>query len=303
MNWLNYHHLMYFRTIATEGSISKASKKLNVGQSALSVQLKQLENSFNLKLFERRNRQLFLTEAGKSALKYANQIHSLGNELIEVLHNKEHSTQQHLSIGSLDSVPKNLVVKVIENCQKYQNCHITSLDGTGEDLYRQLMAHTLDVVISNHHIVSSTDKSVYTKSIGKYKLGIYASQKYAALTAGFPKSLANQPLILPTTHSKLRHDVEHYFESHKIPVKVIADTQDTTVQKLLALDGQGLIAEPEFAVKSLLREKKLIRVGNLKGVYEEFFLTSTKRVIENKIANHLMKNFEFNRPASEKYIP
>lgn len=258
MNWLNYHHLLYFRAIATEGSISKASEKLLVGQPALSAQLKQLEESFSEKLFERRNRKLILTDAGKAALKYANQIHDLGSELLEVLNSKSHSAKPRLGIGSMDSIPKNLVVQIIQAARKFQDCHVTALDGTGDELYRLLTAHSLDVIISNHHLIFGDDKSVFSRSIAKLKIGVYGAKPFLPLKKGFPKSLVGQPLILPTQHSKLRHDVDHFFESHKIVINVVADTQDTTVQKLLAAEGEGLIVEPEFAVKVLLAEKKTI---------------------------------------------
>lgn len=293
MNWLNYHHLMYFRTIATEGSISKASEKLLVGQPALSAQLKQLEAYFDQKLFERRNRRLILTDAGKVTLKYANLIASLGTELQEVLQSQSHTVRPHLKIGALDSVPKVMIVKLIETARKIGDCHVTALDGAGDQLYRELVTHSLDLVVSNHHLVNQDDQSVYTRSIGKLPINVYGAPKFKNLRKAFPGSLNNQPVILPTSHSKLRHDVEHYLKENQVYCNVIADTQDTTIQKLLACDGVGLIIEPDFAVRQLVREGKLIKIGALAGVYEEFFLISARRVVENPIAVKLMKSFSF----------
>lgn len=301
MNWLNYHHLMYFRTIATEGSISKASEKLRVGQPALSAQLKQLEESFEQKLFERRNRKLFLTEAGKATLKYANQINSLGGELLEVLHNKSHTIRPHITLGSLDSVPKNLVTNVIQAVRKFQDCHVTALDGSGDDLYRELTNHSIDVVISNHLVMPSDDKSMFSRSIARLKIGVYGTKNYLGLKKGFPHSLKNQPMILPTLHSKLRHDIDHFFTSKKIPMQVLSEAQDTTVQKLLACEGDGLIVEPDFAVKQMIKDKRLFKLGYLEGVYEEFFLSSTKRVVGNPIVTYLMNDYNFVRPKQEHY--
>ncbi|MCB0367614.1 MAG: LysR family transcriptional regulator [Bdellovibrionaceae bacterium] len=301
MNWLNYHHLMYFRSIATEGSISRASEKLMVGQPALSAQLKQLEEFFDQKLFERRNRQLILTDAGKATLKYANQIHSLGRELLEVLSSKSHSIRPHITIGSLDSVPKNLVVNIMQSARRFQDCHVTALDGTGDELYRQLISHSVDVVVSNHLVIPADDKSVFSRSIARFKIGVYGAKKFIHLKKGFPASLKNQPMILPTLHSKLRHDIDHFFTSKKISVQVLSEAQDTTVQKLLACDGAGLIAEPEFAVKSMIDEHKLFKLGYLSGVYEEFFLSSTKRVVENPVVNYLMEDYSLRRPKGEYF--
>ncbi|MCB9026525.1 MAG: LysR family transcriptional regulator [Bdellovibrionaceae bacterium] len=301
MNWLNYHHLMYFRSIATEGSISRASEKLRVGQPALSAQLKQLEEFFDQKLFERRNRKLILTDAGKATLTYANQIHSLGGELLEVLQSKSHSIRPHITIGSLDSVPKNLVVNIIQAVRRFKDCHVTALDGTGDELYRQLTTHSIDVVISNHLVIPSDDKSMFSRSIARLKIGVYGSSKFLELKKSFPESLKNKPMILPTLHSKLRHDINSFFTNKKISIQVLSDAQDTTVQKLLACEGEGLIAEPEFAVKSMVKEKKLHRLGYLEGVYEEFFLISTKRIVGNPIVTHLMNEYSFTRPHNEYF--
>ena len=232
MSWLNYHHLMYFKTIATEGSISKASEKLMVGQPALSAQLKQLEEYFDQQLFERRNRKLFLTEAGKATLKYANQIFNLGSELQEVIKDKSYSMRPHLNIGALDSVPKNLTVKVIEAARRIQNCHITALDGTGDELIRQLDAHTIDIAITNYPFNSDPNTSFYSRSIGRYPIALYGAKKFEKLKKGFPESIQGAPIILPTPHSKLRHDVDHYCEVNSVHPEVVAETQDTIVQKL-----------------------------------------------------------------------
>tara|TARA_B100001248_G_scaffold261335_2_gene252197 strand:- start:26080 stop:26973 length:894 start_codon:yes stop_codon:yes gene_type:complete len=294
MSWLNYHHLLYFKTIATEGSISKASEKLNVGQPALSAQLKQLEESFDQKLFERKNRQLILTDAGKATLKYANQIYSLGTELQEMLRDKTFSVRPHLNIGSLDSVPKHLSVRLIQAAQKIQDCNITLLDGTGDELYRQLINHSIDLVLANHHIMAdSEEKSVYSRCIGKLPVHVYGAKEFAPLQDNFPQSLEGQSFILPTNHSKLRHDIEHFFEAANINYKVSVNVQDTAIQKFLAMEGVGLIAEPEFAVKRYLDEGKIVKLGSLKGVFEEFFLISTKRIVDNPIATQLMRDFSF----------
>ena len=298
---LNYHHLMYFRTIATEGSISKASQRLRVGQPALSSQLKQLEEYFGENLFERRNRSLILTEVGQVALEYANQIHSLGLELVDSMHSHGSSQKIHLSLAAIDSIPKNLIIHLMESVQKYRECSITALDGTGDELYRQLISHQVDVVVSDYHFTPGADRRVFSKTLGKFKLGVYGAESYLSLKKGFPQSLEGQPMILSTTHSKLRHDIEHFFESNDMPLNVLMSTQDTSIQKILAVDGQGLIVEPEFAVKELIDEGKLFKIGYLPGVFVDYFLNSTKKLVRNPILEYLMEGYLFKRPKSEKF--
>lgn len=293
MAWLNYHHLLYFRTIAAEGSISKASEKLRVGQPALSAQLKQLEEYFGQQLFERKNRRLILTDAGRAAFRYANQIFELGIELRQVIQDKSFSVRPHLQIGALDSVPKHLIAALVAEARKSSNCHVSVVEGGAEMLSKELLTHSLDIVVANFPLVTTSEKTIFSRSIGKEKVAIYGPKEFRSLKKGFPQSLNSQNFIMPTIHSKLRHDLEQFFDDNKILCSVVAETQDTAIQKLLCADGHGLIAEPRFAMKEVLKEKKIIELGVLEDVYEEFFILSTKRVVENPIANGLIKNFSY----------
>src|SRR5687768_16557914 len=134
MDWLNYHHLFYFRAIATEGSIARAAEKLLLGQPTLSAQLKQLEQKIGKDLFERRNRKLVLTEAGRAALEYANEIFRLGNEMLEVLQDRTPEGRPHLQIGALDSVPKAVVLKMVTAVHQIAPCTVSILEGKGDEL-------------------------------------------------------------------------------------------------------------------------------------------------------------------------
>ncbi len=283
---------MHFRTIATEGGISKAADKLLLGQSGLSSQLKKLEESFGHELFERKNRSLHLSEAGKIALKYANEIHQKGEELLEVLKDGTLSLTTRLYLGALDSVPKHLITNMIEEARRIAKCQITVLEGRGEELLREVSSHQLDIVISNYP-APATEKGVSSRSLGKAPIAIFGSSKHRKLKKKFPESISGQPMILPTHHSKVRQDVDHYFSLRSISYKTLAEIQDTSVQKILAMNGKGLVPLPEFSVKDLVREKKLFKLGVLKGVYEEFWMISAKRSILNPVAADLLRSFKF----------
>lgn len=289
--WLNYHHLYYFRTIAHEGGIAKAAEKLRLGQPTLSTQLRQLEESLGHLLFDRRKRALILTEAGKVALEYADSIFRSGDELIQVLDDKSFSGRTDVKFGALDSVPKRLLLSLMEGALKEGNCSVSLLEGRGDELFRELLAHQIDLIISNYPPATSDLGRVYSRSIAKVPVAVFGAPKYAHLKKGFPRSLEGQPFVLPTSHSKLRHDLDHYFTVNKLRVIPVAETQDTSVQKLLGIEGHGLIPLPEFTTRDLIGEKKLIKVGSLAEVKEEFWLISAERKIENPIAARIMKSF------------
>jgi len=290
MLWLNYHHLHYFYTIAKEGSIAKAAEKLKIGQPTLSTQLKQLEESLGKKLFERRKQRLYLSEAGKLAYEYAEQVFQLGGEMVAALQDRLQNNRVHVQIGALDSVPKNVILKVILQAYKHGNCNVSVLEGAGGDLLRELGAHQIDLLLSNYP--ANVDfKAVYAKSIARLDVVVCGSAKFKHLRKGFPHSLEGQPFIFPTVHSKLRRDLDHFFLVNDIRVDRIAETQDTSLQKLLGQEGVGLIPIAKTAAEDLVKEKKMVVLGTLKGIYEEIWLMAADRKINNPIAAGLMKSF------------
>ena len=293
MTWLNYHHLYYFWITAQEGSISNASRKLSVGQPTISTQIKNLEESLNQNLFNRKSRGLHLTEAGKVVLDYANQIFTLGNELMEVIKDETFSKRTHIQFGVLDSIPKSLVQSLIHSAQKIAPCAITVLEGGGDYLFRELQAHRIDLVISNFSPTIGGSKQYFSRLLAKIPITIFSTKKFQPLKREFPESLQDQPFIMPSLHSKLRHDLNHFFQINKITVDVIIETQDTSIQKLLGNEGMGLVPLPDFAGKELVKEGKLIKIGSLRGVTEDFWLVSSPRKFSNPIAETLMKSFEW----------
>lgn len=293
MKWLNYHHLFYFRTIAKAGGIAKAAEKLRLGQPTLSTQLKQLEDALGRSLFERKNRSLVLTEAGKIALDYAENIFRTGDELLQVLEDGAVSGRTDVKIGALDSVPKRLLSNLVRAALKEKNVTVSLLEGRGDELFRELFSHQLDLIVSNYPPSSLEFGRIYSRSLAKVPVAVFASAEFIGLKKKFPESLNGQPFILPTAHSKLRHDLDHYFKINGLRIIPIVETQDTSLQKLLGIDGLGLIPLPEFTAKDLVGEKKLVKLGTLQDVREEFWLISAARKIENPVAARLMKSFHF----------
>lgn len=288
MQWLNYHHLYYFRVIAMEGSIAKAAEVLRLGQPTLSAQLKQLEGMLGKQLFERRNRKLVLTEAGKAALEYANEIFRLGDEMVEVMNDRTPEDQQHVQIGALDSVPKSILLSIVMKAYKIAPCTVSILEGNGDSLFRELRAHRLDLIVSNYPSEASAEERVYSKSVARLPVSVYGSEKFKNISKKFPESLDGLPFVLPTSHSKLRHDINHYFRINDIKITSVAETQDTSLQKLIAKQGVGLTPLPEVEGS---KEQDLVKIGRLKDVYEEIWLISADRKIENPVAAKIMNTF------------
>ncbi len=290
MKWLNYHHLIYFREIANEGSISKASEKLLIGQPALSAQLKQLEDQLEIELFERKNRKLILTDAGKVVLKYANEIGQLGQELLQVIADKSYSNKTPFRLGALDSVPKQIVWEIAQKARSYGDCFVSIVEGDQEELTQELLSRNIDCFISNYSGDISKDKNMNSKSFVKAPVSIYGSKQFLSCKTNFPKSLNGQPMILPTHHSKLRHDLDYFLDSKKIKILSELETQDTALMKIFAAQGAGLAALPDVAALDQVRSNTLYKIGTLPNIKEEYWIISSKRTIDNPIASKLMKS-------------
>lgn len=289
--WVNYHHLLYFKTIASEGGIARAADKLRLGQPTLSAQLKQFEDTLGVKLFERQHKKMALTDAGRVALKYADEIFRMGDEMIEVLHDRLTPARIHVQIGALDSIPKHLILAVAKAAYAHGDCSVTILEGKGDELIRELSLHRVDLLVANYVPSAHEARGLYSRSIAKVPVSLCAAPKFRSLKDRFPESLAMAPMILPTIHSKLRHDLEHYFKTAGLILDVVAETQDTSLQKLMGVEGLGILPIPVFAVEDLIRSGSLVELGKLPAVHEEFYLVAASRKIENPVSSQVMKSF------------
>ncbi len=291
-NWINYHHLLYFKTIAEQSSISKAADLLRLGQPTLSAQLKQFEDNLGVKLFERKNKKLILTEQGQIALTYAQNIFSMGNEMYQVLHDKIIPTKVHFHIGALDDIPKQIVFQIAKFSYAKLPCYLTMTEGGSVELMQLLSTHNLDLVISNY-LPSTIDlKNTKYKSISKKNVNFYGSQKYKQLRKGFPQSLKEQKIILPTYESKMRIEFDQWCETHKIWLDVVAETQDVSLKKMMACEGFGLITAASHSVQKQVLSGELIEIGPLAGASEELFLISSKRQNENEVLKLVLEEFK-----------
>jgi len=289
--WINYHHLFYFKTIAEEGTVSKAAIKLRVGQPTLSAQLKQFEQTLGVQLFERQHKKLVLTEQGKVALDYSKTIFRMGSEMYEVLHDRLKPLKPSLHVGALDSVPKQIVLQLVKHAYRISPCQITLSEGKADELLRELTAHRMDLMLTNFLPTGADAKGLFPKTIAKKNVAFYGAPKFKPLRKSFPKSISGQPMILPSYDSRLRQDLDHWAKVHKIELDVIAESQDIAIKKLMAVEGLGLISGATHTVTGQVLRGELIEIGQLQGVHEELLLVTAQRKIQNPIAAKLMELF------------
>lgn len=294
-NWINYHHLLYFKMIAEENSVSKAAEKLRLSQSTLSAQLKQFEEALGVKLFDRDHKKLSLTDQGKVTLDYAKNIFSMGNELYEVLNDKITPSRTNFQIGALDSIPKQVTLQITQAAFKAGNCHVSISEGRSDEILRELTAHQLDLAVTNFIPTAVQIKGLVHRVISSQPVSVFGAAKFKSLRKDFPRSLENQPFILPTYDSKMRYDLEHWLKSRSIKIDSIAESQDIGLKKLIAVEGLGLIPAATHTVSRQIADGDLFEIGKLIGMHEELYLVSAQRKIENPIAKVLFKSFELQK--------
>ncbi len=292
MQWLNYHHLYYFYTIAREGSVTLATKKTKLAQSTLSAQLKQFEDSIGYQLFERRNRRLFLTDVGRKVFDYAHEIFSLGDELRSSVTNFEQSLKVAFRVGVMDSVPKQLSQEIIRIAAGEMGAKVSVTEELLSSLLLRLANHELDLILANDR-PSTGERNLpfHVKLIGELKIVIVTHPSRESLAESFPRSLDGQPFILPGEQSALRREVVDHFRVKRIQPLVLAEVDDLELQKSLVLNNFGSAALPYLSVKKEIESGELLCLSETPICHENLWLISAHRLVHNPIAKVLLEKF------------
>lgn len=283
MDWLNYHHLLYFWVTAREGSIVKASAVLNLTPPTISGQISALEDSLGEKLFEKSGRGLVLTETGRVALRYADEIFSLGREMRETLRGRPSSKRPRLVVGIADVVPKLIAFRLIEPAFRLpQQVEIVCEEDDPQALLGALASHQLDLVISDAPLPAGAAVKAYSHLLGDSAIALFGSPDLAKrCRRNFPASLDGAPLLLPARGTELRRMLEHFFETADIRPQVVAEFADSALMKICGQSGLGLFPGPEVIARRIEQQYDVARVGTLPDVRERFYVISPERKIRH----------------------
>ena len=281
MDWLNYHHLFYFWVIAREGSIKKACEVLSLSQPAISAQLRALEDAMGEQLFSRTGRRLILTDVGKVAYRYAEEIFSLGRELTNTL--KGHGTYHpiHLTVGIAEVVPKMVAYKLLKVAyERFTQIKIVCWEGRLERLLSELALHTLDIVLADTPVPPSVSIEAHSHLLGESGVTLFGTERLASrYRRTFPRSLDGAPFLLPTSNSTLRRGMDDWFRRHKIEPIIVGEFEDSATMKAFAQAGQGLFPGSSVVESEIARQYQVRKVGQLTGITERFFgITVARRL-------------------------
>jgi len=283
MEWLNYHHLLYFWTVAKEGSIARACEKLLLAQPTISGQLRQLEETLGDKLFVRQGRGLRLTEVGQVVYRYADEIFGLGRELQDVLKGMPHGRPLRLTVGISDMVPKLIAYRVLQPALAMDGgVQLVCQEDSQERLLAELAEHRLDVVLSDTPVTSMMRAKAFNHQLGASAVTLFATPDLAKrFRRGFPGCLDGAPFLLPVEGSSLRRSLDQWFESESIHPARVGEFKDRALMKAFGSAGAGVFPAPA-AIEKEVRERYRVRaIGRLDSVMERFYAISVERKLKH----------------------
>lgn len=284
MEWLNYHHLLYFWVVAKEGSIVRASQELHLAHPTISGQIHRLEEVLGEKLFARRGRNLVLTEAGHLAFRYADEIFSLGREFVDTLKGRASGRPLRLVVGVADVLPPSLVRRFLEPAFRLgQSVQVICRgDKSVEEFIVELALHRVDVVISDGPAGSGIAVRAFSHLLGECGTTFFASPKLAATARRkFPHSLDGAPFLLPGAPSTVRRSLEQWFNAQDIRPIIVAEFDDSALAKDFGKEGMGVFAVPTV-IENEVREQYRVRViGRSQAVRQQFYAISVERKIKH----------------------
>jgi LysR family transcriptional regulator, transcriptional activator of nhaA len=288
MSRLNFHHLHYFWAVAKDGNLTRAASKLHVSQSALSTQIKQLEEQLGQALFARAGRGLQLTEAGQLALGYADSIFSSGTELTALLREGRRDERQVVRIGAVATLSRNFQENFIRPLIGRADVEIAMYSGSLAEMLARLRVHTLDLILSNRRVHASAADPWRCRRIARQPVSLVGKPRPKRRAFRFPQELAEVPLLLPGRDNDIRAGFDLYCDQLGIRYQLRAEVDDMALLRLLARDADGVALLPTVVVQDELRSGLLVEYGIIPDLHENFYAISVQRHFESPLLKSLL---------------
>lgn len=280
---LNFRHLHYFWVVAKEGSITRASERLGLAVQTVSAQLSQLEKSIGKSLFKPQGRRLVLTEAGTLALRYADQIFLLGEQLQDALTASDVEPVMRLTVGISDSLPKLIASRLLEAALALpQRVRLVCYEEQFESLLGKLSVHKLDVMLTDRPVPPGSSLRVFSHLLVETQTSLFGIPALATkYVEGFPTSLTGAPLLLPTRNNAIRSRIDYWLESHDVHPDLIGEFDDNALLHTFGRAGRGLFPAPSVLADDVFEQFGAVPVGPMAEVTEQIYAISNERKIKH----------------------
>lgn len=289
MSELNYNHLRYFRAVAHEGNLTRAAQMLNLSQSALSTQIRTLEDRLGHALFDRVGRQLLLTEAGRIALDHADAIFKTGDELLATLAQRG-TGRRAVRVGALATLSRNFQLEFLRPLITRADVEVILRSGSTLDLFGALQALQLDIVLTNTPPSRDAAARWLVYKIAEQPVSLIGTPERCAESGNLAALLAREALILPTYETGLRAGFDIWASGRGIRPQIAAEVDDIAMMRLLAREGVGLAVLPPIAVRDELATGVLVEAAQIDGLIESFHAVTLLRRFPNPLVDELLRS-------------
>lgn len=282
MTEMNYNHLRYFWEVAHDGNLTRTAARLNLSQSAVSVQIRKLEDRLGQTLFERRNRHLHLTEAGRIALDYSDTIFGAGQELIDTLR-QTGDARQVLRVGALATLSRNFQIEFLRPLLSKPQVELVLRSGTSIELMQGLETLSLDVVLTNRAPVPDALTSFIVQAVSQQVVGVIGLPSRIDAGRDLSDLLTSNPLVVPTLETPIRAGFDALCAQLGIKPELAAEVDDMAMMRLLVREDIGLAVLPPIVVKNELESGLLKEADQDVGLTESFYAVTAKRKFPNPL--------------------
>jgi LysR family transcriptional activator of nhaA len=286
---LNYHHLHYFWAVAKDGNLTRTAAHLHVSQSALSSQIKSLEDDLGQPLFLREGRGLQLTEAGRLALGYAETIFAAGNELSALMKDGEFRKRQTVRIGAVATLSRNFQENFVRPLLSLDGIEMVLQSGTLTDLLARLSVHSIDLVLSNRRVHRDAHNPWQSHRIARQQVSLVGKPRQSKRPFAFPDDLGTYPILLPSLESEIRAGFDLLCDQHRVTYRVLAEVDDMAMLRLLARDTDAIALVPTVVVQDELKMGVLVEYCVVPQLFEDFYAIIVKRHFQSPILRSLLK--------------
>lgn len=289
MSTFNYRHLYYFWVVAKEGGMTRAADRLGMAVQTVSVQVRELERALGHTLLKPSGRGLVLTEAGVAAMHQADLIFQLGEKLPAAVQEAVSAPSVRLGVGISDGLPKLVVRRLLEPVMAEPNLRLLCHDGEFDDLLGELALHRIDVIIADRPAPPNPNLKLYTHAMGSSPIAWYGTPALLeAARAGFPQSMGDVPMLLPTSHTAVRARLDHWLTENHIHPRIAGEFEDSALLMTFGAGGMGVFPAASMVEDELAKHYGVLRLGACEGVEEHFFAITGQKKVQHRLLGRLI---------------
>ena len=283
MEWVNYHHLLYFWLVAREGSLARACAQLRLAPSTVSKQVHQLETVLGHALFQKSGRRLVLTDSGRLVSRYADEIFGLGREMMDTLGDRPVGRPLRMTVGIADVVPKLIAERVLAPALALAGpVRLVCREDKPDRLLADLALHELDVILTDAPAGAGVRVHAFNHLLGESGVAFFGRADLATrYRRNFPASLDGAPVLLPTDNTVLRRSLDQWFDSHDVRPNIVGEFEDSALLKVFGLRGAGLFPAATVIAREVQDQYSVKRVGTVPGIRERLYAVTVERRIKH----------------------